>query len=124
MLWIRDSSIYQELFETVGKLKSVKMIEVGVAEAVFYKRTDALKAHKEYNQIKLDGEQTLSMRMPGLPELLRLVFLAFRFFLQDILIIGFSSRAANVYSGRGGCSFGHSPSRVSAWFACSVYACV
>ena len=57
MLWIRDSSIYQELFETVGKLKSVKMIEVGVAEAVFYKRTDALKAHKEYNQIKLDGRQ-------------------------------------------------------------------
>jgi len=45
----------RELFEGVGPLKSTKMMAVGVAEVIFQRRIDALKAHKDYNHVKLDG---------------------------------------------------------------------
>jgi hypothetical protein len=45
----------QELCETIGPVKKVTMISAGHAEVLFQKRTDALKAMQDYNQIKLDG---------------------------------------------------------------------
>lgn len=47
--------VVQELFETVGPVKSVQIKDTGVASVIFQKRSDALKAHAEYNQVKLDG---------------------------------------------------------------------
>eukprot|EP00730_Choanoeca_flexa_P019447 TRINITY_DN9497_c0_g3_i5.p1 TRINITY_DN9497_c0_g3~~TRINITY_DN9497_c0_g3_i5.p1 ORF type:complete len:193 (+),score=22.37 TRINITY_DN9497_c0_g3_i5:464-1042(+) len=46
----------QELVKSIGPYKSVTMVATGVAEVVFVKSTDALKVHKQYNQVKLDGK--------------------------------------------------------------------
>eukprot|EP00045_Choanoeca_perplexa_P001745 m.21442 g.21442 ORF g.21442 m.21442 type:complete len:258 (-) comp11142_c0_seq1:104-877(-) len=45
----------EELMAVVGPTKSCAVTGIGCAEVVFKKRTDALKAHQKYNQVKLDG---------------------------------------------------------------------
>ncbi|EGD83208.1 hypothetical protein PTSG_03838 [Salpingoeca rosetta] len=45
----------RELFQECGPLKRVDMPEVGVAEVVFSRRVDAVKAQTTYNKVKLDG---------------------------------------------------------------------
>jgi len=45
----------QDLFETIGPLKSTKMTAVGVAEIVFKQAKDATTAFQKYNNVVLDG---------------------------------------------------------------------
>lgn len=45
----------EELFETIGKTISVRMLRKGVAEVFFVKREDATKSVKVFNNRELDG---------------------------------------------------------------------
>jgi THO complex subunit 4 len=45
----------QELFKDYG-IKKVEKKAIGIFEVVFFRRTDALAAHREFHQVKLDGK--------------------------------------------------------------------